>query len=224
MQVVECVSDDLMAGGIDPEGDERDLVHQLPGHGRGGVPTTAAAAARRLPVGIPAIPEQAGRVVLDAKDLPVLEPLAADQRVLALFELEPQEVRRIDELGLAGLIEQAVDVGGRGWWSLYGLDKRAIGTFDPSIARLGPPQELLLILSALLLANRDAVSRTRTADEEPVANVPGVFAPLPPDGHVDRTAQLELLALVEDVLLQPFPVLVAPGEHRGHELIEIRLG
>src|SRR5262249_20016003 len=39
-----------------------------------------------------------------------------------------------------------------------------------------------------------------------------------------RAAQLELLAFVEDVLLELFPVVVAPGDDLSHEGVEIVLG
>jgi hypothetical protein len=69
-----------------------------------------------------------------------------------------------------------------------------------------------------------AVDLERAADEEPVADVPGVVAPLAPDREARGAAQLELLALVEDVLLQLFPVVVPAGDHLVHERVEVGLG
>src|SRR5262249_13885807 len=70
---------------------------------------------------------------------------------------------------------------------------------------------------------RHAVELHRAADEEAVADVPRVLAPLAEDRQPRGAAELEALALVEDVLLQLLPVFVAVRENLTHEPVEVRL-
>ena len=91
------------------------------------------------------------------------------------------------------------------------------------VARLDPAQVVGLELPAVRLADLDAVELQRAAHEEAVADVPGVFAALTPDRHTARPAQVNLFALVEDVLLQLLPVVVAMNEHVAHERVEVGL-
>src|SRR5262249_10556177 len=56
-----------------------------------------------------------------------------------------------------------------------------------------------------------------------VADVPGVVAPVAPHWQARRPAHIDRLVLVEDVLLQLFPVVVALREHLAHEGIEVAL-
>src|SRR5262249_17298989 len=87
----------------------------------------------------------------------------------------------------------------------------AMGTGRPSaqpsgIAVLGRSQEIRLVLLPIRLAHGRAVEGERAAHEETVADVPGVLALLAPHGLAARAAQIDLLALLEDVLLQLLPV------------------
>src|SRR4029079_19342703 len=56
-----------------------------------------------------------------------------------------------------------------------------------------------------------------------VADVPRVLVAFAPDGPTVRGAQLDDLALVEDVLLKLFPVVVAAQKDLAHQRVEIRL-
>ena len=151
--------------------------------------------------------EQLRRVVLDAQHVVAVERLAADERVLAFFELEAQKVGRRDELRAAAP--------GAGW-----RRRPSAPPHRPRgcAGRGGVPRRrsssrcrfrIQLRRSAVRLADGDAVELDRAADEEAVADEPGVLAALAPERRVERAAQLDLLALVEDVLLQLLPVVVA---------------
>ena len=126
VDVVEGVFDDLMRVRLDPQRDERDLVHHplnlgVPGIARIVVARHAAA----LPVGV-----QVGRIVFDAHHLVTVERLAPDQRVRAFLELEPEKIRRRDELRLADLSEQPVDASGLG-------PRSRLAATDPPACRSG---------------------------------------------------------------------------------------
>jgi hypothetical protein len=158
--------------------------------------------------------EQVRGVVLNLQDLASIQRLAADERVLAFFEAEAQEVRRRDEFRLARLTEQRLDVARR---------LRVVGSaFAASLlAPLVALQEIGFVLAAIRLADRDAVGLDRTADEEPVADEPGVVTTIAPDGNASGSFQIHGFAFVENVLLQFLPVVVAPGEHLAHERVEV---
>src|SRR5713101_6882855 len=117
--VVERVLDDLVCVRLDPQRDERDLVHQAPEFRV----ARLVVGGRLLPVP-PAIgaAEHPGREVLDAQHVATVERLAADERVLPFLELEPQKIGGGDELRLPRLPNQSVEVshvaGRRRFWSV----------------------------------------------------------------------------------------------------------
>ena len=138
-----------------------------------------------------------------------VERLAADQRVFALLELEAQEVGGRNELRLARLLQDGVDVaggtgiGGRRGAAVAGFDEDSRRR-DGDLAALATLVAFLLaleiigfVLPALLLANRDAVRFHRAADEEPVADVPRVVAALAPDRQPARAAKINCFVLVQ---------------------------
>ena len=115
-KIIEPVFDDLVGVGLDPERDERHLVHQalelcvvcpIAIGGAFAAPATIGAA------------EQLRRIILDAQNVAPVERFVADECVLAFLELEAQEIRGRDELGLSRLFQQSVqfDSGGRRWSS-----------------------------------------------------------------------------------------------------------
>src|SRR5216683_3025409 len=80
-----------------------------------------------------------------------------------------------------------------------------------------------LVLHAVAFGDLHAVELERAADEESVAQVPRVVAPFAPDRHVAGAAEVDDLALIQDVLLQFLPVVVPAREHLAHERVEIGL-
>src|SRR4029077_15892489 len=92
----------------------------------------------------------------------------------------------------------------------------------PLLAFLLPFQVVGFELAAVTIANLDAVELQWAPDEEAVADEPGVFAALAPDLRAAGAAHVEGLALVEDVLLQLLPVLVALRADLLHERVEVR--
>ena len=93
-------------------------------------------------------------------------------------------------------------------------------------ARVAPLRELevlVLRLAALVFADRDAVELDGAPDEVAVADEPRVLAILAPHPGVAGTAKLGHLALVEDVLLKLFPVVVAACDDLLHERVEVVL-
>src|SRR6185295_7351386 len=133
--------------------------------------------------------EEIRGIVLDAQHLAAIERLAADERVLALFEPEPQHVRGRDELRLSRLLEQAVDVEWliRRRLAVLTLDDEAVvgdrdggvggrrltgggGPLAPLLAFLLPLQVVGLELATVAVADLDAVELQWAADEEAVAD------------------------------------------------------
>ena len=229
-QIIERVLDNLAPAGLDPERHERDLVHQP--LERGVVGPVAVARAIPIPAAIGAAEEPCW-IVLNPQHLAAVERFAADERVVAFFEPEPQEVRRRDELGLTCLLQQSVQVGRR----RRALLRTRSGRFDgrrtgprrclafrqTPLARLLAFQVIGFELAALRLGDRHAIHLHRTAYEEAVPDVPRVLAALTPEVGPIRPADVDALALVEHVLLQLLPVLVALRQHLAHEGIEIGL-
>ena len=81
-----------------------------------------------------------------------------------------------------------------------------------------------LELRAVGVADRHAVHAHRAAHEVAVTQEPLVVAPLAPHRQLTRAADLDPVVLVEDVLLELLPVVVAPRDHLLHERVEIGLG
>src|ERR1700712_4692905 len=99
-----------MQVGIDPQGDERDLAHQLAG--------LTLDRVRAPPLAHPPVIEERRGVVLDLQNVPAVERFAADQGIAPLFELEAQEICRGHELRLPALTEQRIEgtrTRARGW-------------------------------------------------------------------------------------------------------------
>ena len=90
-----------------------------------------------------------------------------------------------------------------------------------SLTPLFPLDPVVLGLSAVGLRDRHAVHAQRAPDEDAVAWKPGVLAPPAVDGSAAGPEDLERFALVEDVLLQLRPVIVAPQQHARHERVEV---
>src|SRR6185295_1858364 len=67
----------------------------------------------------------------------------------------------------------------------------------------------------------DAVEAHRTTHEESIARIPHVLALLSPEQRLRRTPKLDALLLVEDVLLNLLPVVVAAKQHLLHEGVEL---
>ena len=91
---------------------------------------------------------------------------------------------------------------------------------------LGPAalasQPVGLGLAALGLAQRDPVYPQRTPDEHALAQEPRVVVPEAVEPGAARTGQVERFALVEDVLLELLPVLVATRQYPFHQAVEVR--
>src|SRR4029079_11961907 len=83
-----------------------------------------------------------------------------------------------------------------------------------------PPR---LLTPALVLADLHAVGRQRTLDEEPLAREPLILALEAVDLPSIQRGDVHRLALLEHVLLQLLPVVVALEQYATHERIEIRL-
>jgi hypothetical protein len=176
--------------------------------------------------------EEPRRVVLDAQRLLAVDGLAADERVFALLELEFQEIGGVDELRPAGLREERVECRRRLLRNPLGLDIADLGagpaalldSLDLSlVARPRAAQVVLFVLAALALLDGDAVGLEGTAHEIPLLDEPRVLTLVAPDRQLRRPAHLDELGFVEDVLLEPLPVLVAPGDDSLHERVEIAL-
>jgi hypothetical protein len=110
----------------------------------------------------------------------------------------------------------------RGRRPLAGSVSRTAG-IGARLAALFTLEELPLVFQAIVFTNRRAVHAQRTADEEPVAHIPGVVAAFAPERRSRRAPHLDLLALVEDVLLQLLPVRVTCLDHLPHERVEVGL-
>src|SRR5205085_6099229 len=95
--------------------------------------------------------------------------------------------------------------------------------------RLGRLVALLLLLdpsrfglATLFFGHFHAVRAGRNADENPgVARKPGVLAPEAVDLAPVEGRDLEGFVLLERVLLQLLPVVVAPRQHLLHEGVEV---
>src|SRR5207248_11182265 len=133
--------------------------------------------------------------------------------------LEAQKVCGGHESRLSSLLDEAVDVLRRRVAAAAG-DGRIGGPLTasaPVVEVLRALEVIGFVLPAVRLTDLDAIDLHRAADEEAVPDVPIVLPPLAPDRHLVRAVQLELLALVQDVLLQLLPVVVALREHVAHE-------
>src|SRR6185436_13515983 len=223
-------------GRLDPERDDRHFVQELAEVGVA-LPlllTELASTATSTAASATLVTEQPCGVVLDAQDVAALELLAVRQRVAAFVELEPQEVRRRHELRLprlanepiharGGLFARIVVVGTRD-----GADARAVGRRVLwSLPAFSPANELqvpVFELAAVAFADGRAVGLHRALDEEPVADEPGVVALFAPEAQAGGPVEDDLFALVEDVLLELLPVVVAPGDDVFHEGVEVGLG
>ena len=145
-----------------------------------------------------------------------------DERVAARLEPEAEEVRKRDEQRLPALTNERVDVRRRRVTWRSGV--LAAIRFRAAPLALGQlPDEVLLEGTPVAVVDGRAVDFERTADEEAVPEIPGVVAPLAPEGRAGRTAQVHPLALVEDVLLESLPVFVAPLQHLAHHDIKVGL-
>src|SRR5438128_1811152 len=111
-----------MRRGLDPQRHERDFVHQpceqlvvrvlrLPSSPPS--PPFLPVPPFLLLLSSPATRKQPRRVILNTQNVPVLQPLSTDEGIRACVEFETQEVGRRNELRLAGLTDQAGDVGRR---------------------------------------------------------------------------------------------------------------
>src|SRR6476661_6645284 len=160
--------------------------------------------------------EQIGGVVLDLEQLAAVQRLASDQRIFAFIKTEPEEVRGRNELGLAGLPEQAFHI-------FRGRHRCGVAARAPTFAALLPREKIRLVPASVSLSDGNAVHLERTSDEEPVLDEPGVLAALAPERRLSRTADVDGLTLLEHVLLQLLPVLVARGQDLPHERIEVGL-
>src|SRR5207248_254167 len=92
--------------------------------------------------------EQIRRVIFDSEHFTPFELLAADERVLAFVEPEAQEIRGRDELGLARLLNQSVEVS----WGIARVRlRRRIGGPDcrPSVSPLRAFQIISLVLAPI---------------------------------------------------------------------------
>jgi hypothetical protein len=92
------------------------------------------------------------------------------------------------------------------------------------IARFGALEKLGFVLLTVGLTQPDAVDFDGASDEEAVSDVPRVFSLFAPDWLPGGPPHLDLFALVENILLQFLPIVVAPGQHLTHERIEIGFG
>src|SRR5262249_17860517 len=132
-------------------------------------------------------------------------------------------IRRGDEPGLTRLFQQPVkiarSVGGR----------RVAGSRTVFAATVAPFAFLLtfevvsLVLPPIRFADDGAVDFEGTADEEPVADEPGVVAALPPEQRLTGPADFGTFLLIEHELLQLFPVVVPPDQDFLHEGVKVGL-
>ena len=128
---------------------------------------------------------------------------------MARVELELQEVRRLDELRLERLADDILDTASDrviarsvcATPSLRGL---------PLLAVLRAAQPPSLGTAALVFADRDAIHADRAADEEAGPREPEILTLEAVQPQPTECGDLQRLLLVERVLLQLFPVLVAP--------------
>ena len=163
-----------------------------------------------------------GGVVLNLQHTFAGELLGSHECVLARIEFEPEEVRRLDELRLDRLLEDVFD-GSRGRRGIGQLGCRSVPRRAPGLSTSLTGQPLVLGAAALALGDRHAIRTDRTADEKPLADEPGVVPLEAVEAGTPGARKLERLTLLEDVLLQLLPVLVAVGEDLRHQLVEIRL-
>src|SRR6185436_9292503 len=82
---------------------------------------------------------------------------------------------------------------------------------------------LVLLLAPLVLGGGDAIRSNGTADEETLADEPRVLAVEAVDRHAVRRGHLKALALLEHILFELLPVVVAAGEDLRHQFVEVRL-
>src|SRR6185437_3568933 len=75
-------------------------------------------------------------------------------------------------------------------------------------------------LAAVGFADGGAVRPKRALDEETLAQKPGVVLLLAPESQPAGSVERDLLALVEDVLLELLPVVVAARDDVLHEGVE----
>ena len=120
-----------------------------------------------------------------------------------------------------------------------GVIATLVGSRAPAGSTLGAPlgvallallaillaaQPLLLGLAAIRFGQLDAIGADRAAHEDAVADEPGVFAAHAPEREAARPGEVERLLLLEHVLLQLFPVVVAARQDLLHEGVEVGLG
>jgi hypothetical protein len=92
------------------------------------------------------------------------------------------------------------------------------------VARFRAPQEVVLVFLTIAFANRHAIEPYRTSNEIPFSNIPGVLALLAPDQDAAGSSQLRTFVLVQNVLLELFPVIVATRQDLCHEAVELAGG
>src|SRR4029450_4730713 len=92
----------------------------------------------------------------------------------------------------------------------------------PLILLVGPLalDPFLLGSPPLVFAKRDPLDLDGASDEDAGADEPGVLAVEAEQMDAPGPQEVGGLALVENVLLQLSPVVVAPADHLGHEAVE----
>ena len=230
VHVVERVLHDLMRLGVDPDRHQRDLVHQPLHRGFHVFATIRFLLFLPFPLLFLLVPEEARRVVLDAERLGALNGFAADQGVLALLELEAEEIGGVDE--------QSAGASASGTLPCWLADPRARSAWQRLTGGGGGVRDRLTTrLSRSFIRRRNESSYLRRSPSEtstPFA-LTGLrmkypswmnqlyLALLAPHREVGRPADFYPLVLIEDVLLQLFPILVAAREHPLHEGVQVAL-
>jgi hypothetical protein len=216
--VVERVLDDLVRLGLYPERHERDLVHLSLEPCLIVIPPAASGS---LVLGGVIVGVEPRRVVLDSKHRLPFERFASDEGVSAGLELEPQKVGGRDELRFAGESQQRIYVVRRGRLLCLRFASRIPRARATGVTPALPFDPAPLVLLALWLAQRHAIEAYRAAHEHAVADVPRVLTLEAVEARAGGSPQLGAFPLVQHVLLQLAPVLVAPGEHLRHEGVEV---
>src|SRR4029453_12366181 len=133
-------------------------------------------------------------------------------------ELESEKVSGRHELRLASQLEHLLEVASGG--ARAGRDRigcRLRLRVLPAMS--GDP--FALGRAPILVAQGHAVDANRTADEDAFLDEPRVFAIEAEQADLPGTEKICRLALVEDVLLQLFPVFVTLRQDASHEAVEI---
>src|SRR5262245_31965443 len=213
LDVLEVVLEYLVFGGIDPERDDRALVH---------LGLNLGVAFPQLLVRPSAsLAEQLGRVVLDLEHVSSFELLASGEGVVIRIERESQEIGGRDEARLERLTK-----------TFLGEGRRARGVLHGVVALLALEAPLLPLvlhlhiqrfpLASIRFADRHTVDAQRALDKPAVTREPRRLTSKAKQWRRARAGQLERLALFEDVLLELLPVVVAPFKHPRHESVEVR--